>query len=75
CHAIAGTGATARVGPDLTHLGSRHTLAAGVLANTSANLRRWLADPQAIKPGSLMPNSRLSSAELDALTAYLESLK
>jgi cytochrome c oxidase subunit 2 len=75
CHAIAGTAAVARVAPDLTHLASRATLGAGVLENTPANLTRWLSDPQAIKPGSNMPNLHLSSADVGALAAYLGSLK
>jgi cytochrome c oxidase subunit 2 len=75
CHAIAGTAATARLAPDLTHLGGRATLGAGVLENTPGNLARWLTDPQAIKPGSNMPNLHLSSADVSALAAYMESLK
>jgi cytochrome c oxidase subunit 2 len=75
CHAIAGTAAAARVAPDLTHLASRDTLGAGVLTNTPGNLAAWLADPQAIKPGSNMPNLHLSSADVGALAAYLESLR
>ena len=63
-------------GPDLTHVGSRATLGAGVIDNTPANLKSWVVDPQAIKPGVLMPAFQsLSSADLDALVAYLESLK
>jgi cytochrome c oxidase subunit 2 len=75
CHAINGTTATARVGPDLTHVASRQTLASGVLTNTEANLTAWLKDPQAIKPGSYMPNVQLTNDELTALVAYLETLK
>ena len=75
CHAIAGTPAQARVGPDLTHLASRTTLASGVLDNTPDNLRRWLANPQAIKPGTYMPDTQLSDADVRALAAYLETLK
>ncbi|MFN2166366.1 MAG: cytochrome c oxidase subunit II [Anaerolineae bacterium] len=73
CHAIAGTGATQQIGPDLTHLGDRETLGAGVLDNTPEELARWLKDPQAIKPGSYMPNLKLSDSEINALVAYLEA--
>jgi cytochrome c oxidase subunit 2 len=75
CHAIAGTAAQARIGPDLTHLADRQTLGAGVLNNTPANLKRWLTNPQAFKPGSFMPNLHLQPDQVDALVAYLESLK
>ena len=75
CHAIAGTAATARAGPDLSHLASRQTLGAGVLQNTPDNLMKWLADPQVVKPGNHMPSLRLTDAELRALVAYLETLK
>lgn len=74
CHVIRGgpEAPVAVVGPDLTHLASRTTLAAGVVANTSAELHAWLRDPDAIKPGSYMPNLHLTQHELDALVAYLE---
>jgi cytochrome c oxidase subunit 2 len=75
CHAIQGTGATADIGPDLTHVGSRSTLAAGALTNTPENLTRWLTNPQAIKPGAKMPAFGLSQADFAALAAYLEGLK
>lgn len=75
CHAIAGTGATARVGPDLTHFGSRDTLGAGVLANTPENLAKWLKDPQAVKPGNHMPDLQLTDAQIRELVAYLEAQK
>jgi len=76
CHAIAGTPAAARVGPDLTHFGSRTTLGAGVRANTPDNLRDWIRHAQDVKPGALMPSfDTLSAADLDALAAYLEGLK
>ncbi len=75
CHAIAGTPAGATFGPDLTHVGSRMTIAAGALPNTKSNLAAWIAHPQQIKPGSNMPSSNLSSRDLSALTAYLEGLK
>jgi cytochrome c oxidase subunit 2 len=76
CHAIRGVGPSANVGPDLTHFGSRSTLGAGVLPNTPENLRTWLENPQAIKPGVLMPAfGSLSDADLAALVDYLEALK
>jgi cytochrome c oxidase subunit II len=75
CHAISGTPADARVGPDLTHLASRQTLGAGVLENTSSNLAKWLANPQAVKPGILMPNMKLTDEEINLLLAYMENLK
>ena len=75
CHAVAGTNATGRFGPDLTHLMSRSTIAAGAAENTSENLRLWIQNPDAIKPGSLMPAMKLSDADLDALVRYLETLR
>jgi cytochrome c oxidase subunit II len=75
CHTIRGTTALAEVAPDLTHVGSRQTLAAGTLPNTRGHLGGWLANPQSIKQGARMPNLYLSSEELEALIAYLESLK
>ena len=67
CHAIAGTNGTGRFGPDLTHLMSRSTIASGAAENTRENLRLWIQNPDAIKPGSLMPAMKLSDADLDAL--------
>ena len=75
CHAIAGTPAGSRVGPDLTHLASRRTIAAGTLPNTRGNLAGWILDPQKIKPGTRMPPNQLEPADLQALLAYLETLK
>ncbi|MCX6020699.1 MAG: cytochrome c oxidase subunit II [Chloroflexi bacterium] len=76
CHAIRGASEPlASAGPDLTHIGSRTTLAAGVLPNTPDNLARWLRSPQEVKPGNLMPNMRLTEEDIAALTAYLASLK
>jgi cytochrome c oxidase subunit 2 len=75
CHTIAGTDAGSRYGPDLTHLSSRSSLAAGRLTMSRASLRDWIRDPQAHKPGNNMPRVDLSSTELDALTAYLWELK
>lgn len=74
CHAVAGTDAAGQIGPDLTHLGSRATIAAGLLHNTTHNLDRWLADPQELKPGANMPEVPLSAADRAALVAYLEGL-
>jgi cytochrome c oxidase subunit 2 len=75
CHAIRGTDATARIGPDLTHVAGRDTLASGALDNTPANLARWIADPQAIKPGCYMPDLHLDRSEVELVTAYLEELQ
>ncbi|MBG9387613.1 c-type cytochrome [Caenimonas sp. DR4.4] len=75
CHAIGGTIASAQHAPDLTHLASRSTLAAGTLANTPAQLAAWIADPQKHKPGVNMPSTPISRDDLDALVAYLETLK
>src|SRR5262249_3532793 len=75
CHAVRGTVATGRFGPDLTHLMSRNAIASGAAANTTDNLRLWIKDPDAIKPGSLMPAMKLSDADLDALVRYLASLR
>ncbi len=75
CHAVAGTAAIGRFGPDLTHLMSRDTLASGAVPNTPENLRQWIQDPSRIKPGSKMPAMGLSDPDLDAVTAYLETLR
>jgi cytochrome c oxidase subunit II len=75
CHTINGTAAQAKVGPNLTHFASRGTLAGSVLENTTANVRTWLKDPPAVKPGSIMPNLGLNDHELDVLVAYLQSLQ
>ncbi len=75
CHAVVGTIANGRFGPDLTHLMSRDTIAAGAAPNTPENLRLWIKNPDAIKPGSLMPAMELNDQELGALTAYLETLR
>jgi cytochrome c oxidase subunit 2 len=75
CHNIAGTVANGRFGPDLTHLMSRDTIAAGAALNTAKNLRLWIQNPNAIKPGSLMPAMELNDGEVDAVTAYLETLR
>jgi len=74
CHTVAGTNARGRFGPDLTHLMSRETLASGAATNTPENLHLWIKDPDAIKPGSLMPAMQMSDQEVDAVTAYLLTL-
>lgn len=78
CHAIGGLNvesATDIVGPDLTHVAGRRTLAAGILENNRGNLGGWILDPQALKPGNLMPPTRMDSGDFLALLAYLESLR
>jgi cytochrome c oxidase subunit 2 len=74
CHRVDGTPANGRFGPDLTHLMSRSTIAAGAAENTHDNLRLWIQNPGAIKPGSLMPAMKLSDADLDAVVSYMETL-
>ncbi|HEV8062455.1 MAG TPA: cytochrome c oxidase subunit II [Gemmataceae bacterium] len=75
CHRIRGTPAAGAFGPDLTHLRSRATLASGMIPNTAENLRRWIDDPQKIKPGCLMPAFGLSDGDRDRIVAYLQSLR
>jgi cytochrome c oxidase subunit 2 len=75
CHTINGTPAQGKVGPNLTHLASRGVIAGAILQNTAPNLRLWLKDPPAVKPGSIMPNLGLTDQELDQLVPYLQSLK
>ncbi|HEX3681160.1 MAG TPA: cytochrome c oxidase subunit II [Bryobacteraceae bacterium] len=75
CHMIRGTSAIGKFGPDLTHLMSRQTLAAGVLVNNTQNLRAWVNDPQDPKPGCFMPSMKLTGPELDQVVSYLQSLK
>ena len=74
CHTIRGVSGGV-IGPDLTHVGARHTIAAGLLPNTLENLTAWLRDPEAVKPGVKMPNLRLSEAEARSVATYLLSLK
>jgi cytochrome c oxidase subunit II len=74
CHTIAGSAANGTVGPDLTHVASRETLASGAIDNTTENLEKWLANPESVKP-SLMPNLHLSAVEVRQLAAYLEELR
>src|ERR1700728_400196 len=75
CHAVSGTVANGRFGPDLTHLMSRDTIASGAATNTPENLRAWIQKPDSIKPGSLMPAMNLTKQDLDAVTAYLLTLR
>ncbi|RWM81663.1 MAG: cytochrome c oxidase subunit II [Mesorhizobium sp.] len=75
CHTIRGTEASGTTGPDLTHIGSRHTIAAGLLENTRGSLAAWIADPQTLKPGNNMPMVPLSADELRQISAYMDSLK
>jgi cytochrome c oxidase subunit II len=74
CHTVSGTIATGRFGPDLTHVASRDTIA-GSLPNTAANLRAFIDNPASLKPGSLMPAMHLDGHDLDAVTAYMTTLK
>jgi cytochrome c oxidase subunit II len=75
CHTIQGTNARATAGPDLTHFGSRTLLAAGTFPNTPENLGAWISNPQNFKPGVKMPSNPFTTADLNALVEYLESLK
>ena len=75
CHTVSGTRANGKFGPDLTHLMTRETIASGAMANTHEMLRLWIKNPDAIKPGSKMPAMGLSDPDLDAVTAYLETLR
>lgn len=75
CHTIRGTIAGGRMGPDLTHFATRSTIAAGTAPNTRENLEGWIADPQHLKPGNRMPATGLSAEDLQAVVAYLETLR
>ena len=75
CHEVRGTLAGSLMGPDLTHLASRRTIAAGTLLNNPGNLSGWIEDPQSVKPGALMPRQFLSARELSDVRAYLETLR
>jgi cytochrome c oxidase subunit 2 len=74
CHTVQGVSAGV-IGPDLTHFGSRKTIAGGMLPNTPENLARWVHHAPAVKPGSIMPDQKLSDTEVAAVVAYLESLQ
>jgi cytochrome c oxidase subunit 2 len=75
CHTIRGTSASGDVGPDLTHLATRRTLAALTIPNTRADLARWIENAQQVKPGNQMPDVHLTSSQLDDMVAYLEGLR
>jgi len=75
CHRVGGTSAGAIAAPDLTHVGGRAMLAAGTLPNLPGTLAGWIENPQALKPGSLMPNQQLSGTQLSDVLAYLGTLK
>jgi cytochrome c oxidase subunit 2 len=75
CHTIRGTPASGTIGPDLTHIGSRRYIAAGMLPTTRGSLAAWIADPQTVKPGNNMPMVPLTAAELNEVSAYLAELK
>jgi cytochrome c oxidase subunit 2 len=75
CHAIGGTPASGQVAPDLTHLASRKSIAAGTLPMGKGNLYGWVQDPQSLKPGNKMPTIGLEPDQLHAVVAYLETLK
>ncbi len=75
CHTVGGTSFNGKVGPNLTELMTRPTIAAGTLTNTPANLAKWLHNPPGVKPGALMPNLNLSQTQIQSLVAFLETLK
>jgi cytochrome c oxidase subunit 2 len=75
CHAVRGSPAAGRAGPDLTHLGARRSVAAGTLPMTRGGLQAWIAQPQTLKPGTSMPTIPLAPADADAVTCYLASLR
>jgi cytochrome c oxidase subunit II len=75
CHSVRGTSAAGTLGPDLTHVASRHTIAAGLLETTRGSLAAWIADPQTIKPGNNMPMVTMTPEQLRAVSAWLLSLQ
>ncbi len=75
CHTIRGTSAAGTTGPDLTHVGSRNTIGAGLVETTRGSLAAWIADPQTLKPGNNMPLVPLTPEELQQVSAYMEGLK
>ena len=75
CHTVRGTGADGRLGPDLTHIASRRTLAAGVLRNTPQNMRRWIDHTWEVKDEIVMPPVPLTDEEVDAVVSYMEALE
>lgn len=75
CHTIQGTAGAGTIGPNLSHIGSRTTLAGASMDNTAENMAKWLRDPQAVKSGTIMPNLHLPEDQISALVAYLATLK
>lgn len=76
CHAVGGTTANGLIGPNLTHVGNRSTIASGIIANTPENMAEWIRDSASVKTGSLMPSfPALSEEDLQAIVAYLQSLE
>jgi cytochrome c oxidase subunit 2 len=75
CHTLKGTPAAGKFGPDLSHLMSRQTIAAGMIPNNIENLQRWVKDPQEVKPGNLMPDMQLNETEVNLIIAFLSTLK
>jgi cytochrome c oxidase subunit 2 len=75
CHTIRGTDAGGQIAPDLTHIAARETLGAGTLPNTPENLAAWIVNPQGVKPGNQMPPNTLPPDDLQALVAYLGTLR
>jgi cytochrome c oxidase subunit 2 len=75
CHTVRGTEAASQIAPDLTHIATRSTLGAGTLPNTPENLASWIRDPQRVKPGNQMPPNPLAADDLQAVVAYLETLR
>jgi cytochrome c oxidase subunit 2 len=75
CHTVRGTMAQGKVGPDLSHLMDRKTIAAATVPNTPGYLSGWISDPQQLKPGNLMPTLTLSAQELTAVRSFLQTLQ
>src|SRR4029078_11716519 len=75
CHTVRGTSAAGTLGPDLTHVASRRTIAAGLLPTTRGSLAAWIADPQTIKPGNNMPMVTMTADQLRAVSAWLAELR
>jgi cytochrome c oxidase subunit 2 len=75
CHTVRGSDAAGQVAPDLTHIARRSTLGAGTLTNTPEHLATWIRDPQGSKPGNQMPPNPLQADAIQALVAYLETLR
>jgi cytochrome c oxidase subunit II len=75
CHTVKGVTEVANIGPNLTHVGSRTTIAAGILLNNTENLKKWISNPAGVKPGSKMIQVGLTPQELDSVVSYLQTLK